>query len=120
LRVRVAAAFLLILAVGVYRTRPDVWAADNLDYGDRYYYIPRVLLGWLLILQFHATPRAIAWGARALCLTIALVHLPDYILPAPPNYYWKQHCEPIRRGEPANIFTLPEGWWIEYRGRPKR
>lgn len=119
LRARIVAAFFLILAVGVYRIRPDSWGADNLIYADRYFYIPRVLLAWMLIFQFHATPRPVAWIARGLCLAMAVVHLPDYVIRAPRDYHWKQHCDPIRRGEPANIYTLPEGWWIEYMGRPK-
>ena len=46
LRLTVAAAFVLITFSVVYRTRPDTWAADNLYFGDRYFFIPRVLLAW--------------------------------------------------------------------------
>ena len=49
-----------------------------------------------------------------------LLHLPHFILPAPPDYRWAEHCDAIRRGVPANIHTLPEGWWIEYPGHPQR
>lgn len=120
LRARLVVALLLILAVGMHRIRPDVWDGDNLHYGDRYFYIPRVLLGWLLVLQFQARPRAVAWAARALAASAALVHVPDYIPPAPPDYHWKENCDPVRRGVPGAIHTLPEGWWIDYRGRAPR
>ena len=33
----------MITLAALYRTRPDTWAADNLDFGDRYFYLPRVL-----------------------------------------------------------------------------
>jgi hypothetical protein len=62
----------------------------------------------------------VAWAARSLCLLAVLMHAPRFMLPAPTDFHWAEHCDPIRRGEPANINTLPEGWWIEYPGRTKR
>ncbi len=118
LRAQLVAAFLLMMAAGVYRARPDTWNLDNLVFGDRYFYLPRVLLAWLLILELDATQRPVRWLARALLLAGALVHLKGYSVPAEPNYKWTEHVDPIRRGVPANIPTLPEGWTLEYRGRP--
>lgn len=120
LRLTIAAAFLLITATVVYRTRPDTWGADNLYFGDRYFFIPRVLLAWLFVWEFDALPRAVAWCARGLLLTCALVHLKNFAVPAPQDYYWAQHVEPIRRGVEAKIPILPEGWTLEYHGRPAR
>ena len=117
-RAPIVAAFVLILASVVYRLRPDTWDMPNIVNGDRYFYVPRVLLAWLLIWEFNAAPQAIAWAARALCLVGALANLPHYVLPAPRDYHWAQRCEPIRRGVSADIPTLPEGWTLEYRGRP--
>jgi hypothetical protein len=113
----VAAAFLLITVASVYRARADTWTQDTLVNGDRYFYIPRVLLAWLLILELDTRPRAVAWTARAACALAVLMHVPRFVLPAPKDYRWAEHCDPIRRGVPANIHTLPEGWWIEYPGR---
>ena len=119
LRAVIVTAFCLVTAACLYRVRADTWQDDNLVNGDRYFYISRVLLVWLLVLEWDATPRAVAWTVRALCLGGVLLHVPHFIIPALPNYRWAEHCDPIRRGEPANIYTLPEGWWIEYVGRPK-
>ncbi|PHX73393.1 MAG: hypothetical protein CK548_01325 [Opitutia bacterium] len=110
-------SFVFISVACVYRTRPDTWDHDNLLNGDRYFHLSRLLLFWLLILEFASPHRAIAWTARTLVLVGFLVHLPMLLSPAPPNYHWAEHCDPIRRGTPANIKTLPEGWWIEYPGR---
>ena len=112
------AAFALITLASLYRTRPDTWAADNLDFADRYFYLPRVLLAWLLIWEFDLAPRAIANVARVFCLTVAVLHLRDYTLRAPKDYDWASHVEPIRQGVPAKIPSLPEGWIIDYNGRP--
>lgn len=113
-------AFCIVTVASMVRARMDTWADADLTSGDRYNYIPRVLLAWLLILEFDTSPRAIAHTARALCLLGVLTNAPHFILPAPPDYRWAEHCDPIRRGVPANIFTLPEGYWIDYRGRPTK
>lgn len=114
------AAFALITFASVYRVRADTWADDNLINGDRYFYIPRVLLAWLVIGQLGAPRRWLAWTARVLVALAIVQHLPRFVLPAPRDYHWAEHCDAIRRGVPANIYTLPEGWWMEYPGRPKR
>jgi hypothetical protein len=119
LRAQLVAAFVIVTIACVYRCRPDTWLDDNLVNGDRYFYISRVLLAWLVILEIEATPRIVAYAARAVCIAAVLTHLPRFIIPAPPDYHWREHCDPIRRGVAANIYTLPEGWWIEYQGRPK-
>jgi hypothetical protein len=119
-RVMIVAAFCLITAASVYRARADTWTRDDLTNGDRYFYIPRVLLTWLVIWEFNARPRVIAWLARGLGVLALMLHAPRFKLPAPPDYRWAEHCDPIRRGVPANIYTLPEGWWIEYPGRPAK
>ena len=117
---QIIAAFLLILLAGLYRTRPDTWPADNLDFGDRYFYIPRVLLAWLLIWEFDAVPRLAANAARVFCALVFLSHIRTYIVRAPADYQWSSQVEPIRRGVPADLRSLPEGWILEYRGRPAR
>ena len=116
----IAAAFVFVTLACAYRVRADTWQDDNLADGDRYFYISRVLLVWLVILEFDAAPRAVACIARALCLAGVVMNAPRHMLPAPTDYKWAEHCDPIRRGVPANIYTLPEGWWIEYPGRPPK
>jgi hypothetical protein len=117
-RAPVVFALVFIFAATAYRGRFDTWNLDNLFFGERYFYVPRVLLAWLVVWEFDTVPHVIAWAARAVVLAAALVHLNGYELPAPPNYHWADHCDPVRRGVPANIPTLPEGWTLEYHGRP--
>ena len=117
IRAMLVATFLLVTGACVFRVRADTWIEDTLVNGDRYFYFSRVLIAWLLILEFDARPRVIAWIARGLCCAAVVMHLPHFIIPALQDYKWAEHCDPIRRGVPANIHTLPEGWWIEYPGR---
>lgn len=117
-RAQLLAAFALLLAAGFVRMRPDTWTADDLAFSDRYFFLPRVLLAWLIILEVDAAPKAVAWIARTIALLIAFMHLPHYTLPAPPNFHWADHCGPLRQGVPAKIPILPEGWILDYPGRP--
>jgi hypothetical protein len=119
LRAPVVAAFVLILAASVWRSRPDTWNLQGLFFGERYFFIPRILLAWLLIWEIGAAPRWLSRAAAALLLVCVLVHLKGYTMGAPPDYKWADYVDPIRRGVPAKIPTLPDGWIFEYRGRPK-
>jgi hypothetical protein len=117
-RVQLFAAFALLMLAGFVRMRPDTWTGDDLAFSDRYFFLPRVLLAWLIVLEIDAASRPIAWTARLAALALSLAHLPGYVLSAPPNYRWAENCDPIRRGVPAKIPILPEGWILDYPGRP--
>jgi hypothetical protein len=114
----VSAALIASLAAGVYRGRPDTWSLSDLGIGDRYFFIPRVLLGWLLIWLAIGARKWPGRGALAVIVVAVGIHLTGYRLPAATDYHWAQHCSAIRRGEPANIPILPDGWTLEYPGRP--
>lgn len=118
LRAPILAALVLITLAGVYRTRPDTWAGDNLEFGERYFYVPRVLFVWLLVWEFDATSRLAAVASRLFCAAVLVVHVRSYTLPAPKDYHWASQVEPIRQGVRADLAILPEGWTLEYRGRP--
>ena len=77
-----------------------------------------MLLAWLVIWEFNSAPRVVAHFARACGLVIVLHQASQYQVPPPIDYKWLEHVEPVRKGVPASIPTLPEGWTLEYRGRP--
>lgn len=117
-RGQIVLAFVIMVVATHYRARIDTWHPDNLVFSDRYFFIPRLLLYWLLVLEFDSAAVVGRWASRLAVAAIILVQLPDYRIPEPPDYHWAQYCDPIRRGVPANIPTLPAGWILEYRGRP--
>ncbi len=117
LRLQVLAAFVLLAATGLYRIRPDGWQDANLELGDSYFYIPRILAMWLLIWNFSVRPRALAWTARGLFVLGVLLNLTDMVQPAPVDFNWRTEAQAIRAGTPANLPTLPEGWIFQYPGR---
>lgn len=110
----------ILLAAATWRSRPDEWSLHDVSDGDRYFFIPRVLFVWLVVWLFDARPRRLAVTLVALCLAGVATELPDHYIPAPPDYHWAAHCDPIRRGVPATIPTLPDGWTFHYPGRPQR
>jgi hypothetical protein len=120
IRLRLLGAAGLLLAAGVLRTRPDTWPQDDLIFADRYFFLPRLLLVWLVILELDAVPRLAAWAARLGLAAYLLLPVPRFILPAAPDYRWREHCAPIRAGTPARIPILPEDWILDYPGRPPR
>jgi hypothetical protein len=108
-------ALVAMLAASCYRGVPDPY----IENGDRYYFIPRVLLGWLLIWLAVGRTR---WNrlARLVAVLAVCVHLPGYRIPPATDYHWAQHCDALRRGQPADIPTLPDGWILQYPGRLPR
>lgn len=121
LRLAVLAAWALISIACIYRIRPDTWDVElsDLGFAEPYFYMSRLLLVWLLVWEFDSEPRTAGTAARAICIVGVLLSVPRYRVPAPPDYRWSEHCDPIRRGVPANIPTLPEGWTLEYPGSPR-
>lgn len=119
-RTIVALVLAWLLAAGLSRARTDLWSATDMANGDRYFFLPRALLAWLLVTECFAAEHAVRWFARGLVLLGLVLNAPHYMLPAPPDYKWAEHCDPIRKGVRADIKTLPEGWWIEYQGRPQK
>lgn len=117
LRAGVLLALAITVLAGFLRTRFDTWAPGSFSNADRYFYIPRVLLAWLVIWEFTATPRLVAWMTRGAALLAVVFSFAHYLLPAPPNFHWAKHCAPIRLGQAADIPTLPPGWILHYPGR---
>lgn len=126
LRLKILAAWLLISFACVYRTRPDTWAGrwhaglENLSFSEPYLFASRLLLVWLVILELNARARIVAWLARVACVAAVLMELPHYHEAPPTNYHWAENCAPIREGIKANIPILPDGWILQYPGRPPK
>ena len=119
LRAQVLVAWALITVSCVYRSRPDTWDVpiEDLGYAEPYFYLSRLLLVWLVIWEFDAKPQAVALVAKIACVVGALLALPDSRVHDMPDCHWAENCEPIRRGVPAKIPIMPEGWILDYPGR---
>lgn len=105
------AAFALLFAAGLYRSRLDQSPLDLIGFGDRYFFGPRVLLGWMLIWAAQASWKG-RRAAQLLASFAVLAHLPTFVMAPYPDMEWARWCEPLRRGEAVEIQLLPN--WILY------
>ena len=117
-RLALFGAGVLIMSAGFIRMRPDTWTGDDLAFSDRYFFHARVILFWLLAFELDAVGRTTILTSRLALLAAVFTHLPVYRFPAPPDFGWRERCEPIRRGTAAAIPILPAGWTLHYPGRP--
>jgi hypothetical protein len=90
----------------------DTESLAGVENGDRYFYVPRVVLLWLVVV---VAARARDWQrwAIALCLTFGLVMNLTSIRREPLiQYPWKLHVAEMRAGLSLRVPTNPEGWEI--------
>jgi hypothetical protein len=111
--------FCLITLASVYRARADTWTDDNLVNGDRYFYIPRVLLAWLLVWEFDTRPRIVGWLARGLCALAVIIACATFhaagtsglslgrALRSHPSRRASEHLTPCRRAGGSSIPVEP-------------
>ncbi|HNC23230.1 MAG TPA: hypothetical protein PLU52_03420 [Opitutaceae bacterium] len=116
-RLTLALAFVLIAGACIYRLRPDTWTFVELENGDSYFYVPRLLLAWLVIMAGVTATGVTAWVLRGAGLLAVLLNLGGFVKETPPDYHWLEQCGAIRRGEPADLAILPQGWILHYPGR---
>ncbi|MFM7750600.1 MAG: hypothetical protein ACKPB0_09310 [Opitutaceae bacterium] len=117
-RLALLGAGALLMSAGFIRMRPDTWSGDDLAFSDRYFFHARVILFWLLAFELAAAGRTTLLTSRLALLAAVFTHLPAYRFPAPPDFSWRERCDPIRRGTAADIPILPAGWTLHYPGRP--
>jgi len=97
------------------RKRLDLWMYGYSASGDRYLFIPKVALGWTLIVVAGASPRAWARGVAVTLLVASLIlHLPCFRFAAQPDLGWYALCPKIRSGE-AVLMEINPGWKFHYR-----
>jgi hypothetical protein len=90
----------------------DTESLAGVENGDRYFYISRVVLVWLIVV-FSARARDWQRWAIAICLTIGLIMNLTSIRHEPLTQYpWKLHVAEMRAGLPLRVPTNPEGWEI--------
>ena len=118
LRLEILAALVMIGAVCMYRIRPDTWINPDLDNGDSYFYIPKVLVLWLVIWTFTDAPRWARLATKSACILGLLLNATSFTKESPPDFDWAGQCYAVVQGIPAQIPTLPEGWVLQYPGRP--
>jgi hypothetical protein len=108
-RVWLGIAFLLVLGAALYRCRlvlPDLCHAV---YGNRYFYLPQLIVLWLLLALAAERRRWLSRGAAVVLLWMLAVNIPRLREPGLPDMRWGDYAPFIRAGRAVEIPTNPGG-----------
>ncbi|HXQ80999.1 MAG TPA: hypothetical protein VN775_06795, partial [Opitutaceae bacterium] len=114
-RAVLAVAWLCLVIPVAIKFRYDAQLIANPTSGDRYFFLPHVLLAWLLVVTFAQYKGWRQMIPAALLAASIGFNLP--YLKAPPlhDYAWAKHVQPIRDGEEFEIPINPSGLMLEGR-----
>ena len=108
-RVWLTMAFLFVLASVLYRCRFVLPALCHVVYGNRYFYLPQLIVLWLLIDLALERRRWLSRGAAVLLLWMLVANIPRLREPGLPDMRWADYAARIRAGEAVEIPTNPGG-----------
>jgi hypothetical protein len=106
---------LILLATVSVRKRIDLWGYGEMEMGERYLYVPNVLLLWTLGVVAVASPAK--WArAVAACLIAGSLLLNGHRFKLRPyaDHHWYSLCPEIRAGRLVEVPINP-GWKFLYR-----
>lgn len=105
----------LLLAATTSRKRFDLWGWGDVENGDRYFFVPKVLLLWLTIITFAAqTSRGMRLALLVLLSCGTISNIPRLRFRALPDTRWYALCPEIRAGREVEVAINP-GWKFNYR-----
>ncbi len=108
---------LLLTATAIYK-RIDLWGLSQV--GDRYFFVPKVLLLWCAIIAMASDSRP--WRRYVVGVLLvggALANAPRFRFPTYREYPWYELCPDIRAGRAVEV-TVNPGWKFRYvRGHPE-
>ena len=110
--------FAAVFAGAIYKLRGVLWVLDYLGNGDRYFFLPKVLILWLLILEWNR-PTPWRWIARGACALALLASLAAFRFTPFHNYDWPFWAAKIRANEPVVVPINPEGSTFTHPGHPR-
>ncbi len=89
--------------------------------GDRYFWVPKVLLVWTIVQLVAQGGQWERWIGGAALLAVLVVAVPRLRLPVLPDNGWPQWAERIEAGEEAGWVPItPEGMRFYYAGNAER
>jgi hypothetical protein len=112
---------IVLVALSTAKVRTDTWDFREMVQGDRYFFIPRVLLLWIAVCWFCRKPReapslALAIAAAGMCCVSIIPYVevrdPRIRHVERPYFPWAAYGEPLRKGEAVEVEVSP-GWKCE-------
>jgi hypothetical protein len=111
---------LLTLAAGALKKRVDQWDFNNLEFSDRYFFVPRVFLVWAVFASASRLGPRFRGAVLAVALACFTAGLPRFISPSIPSHHWRSYARLIEEGVPTVAPIAPEGWTVSHPGRPRQ
>jgi hypothetical protein len=118
----------LLICLSAAKVRTDTWDYRDLVQGDRYYYVPKVLLLWIAVLWFgrrsHESmpPALVIAAAGLLCASMIPFVAPQDLRTRHverPYFGWDAYVEPLRKGEAVEVEVSP-GWKFKVPAQDRR
>ncbi len=115
-RMVLAASLLLIVAAAIYRFRGELYLLGTVRNGDRYFFVPKVCLVWMLVL--HLRPAcALRWLSGAMLAALLVNSCLTFRFEPRKDYHWPYWAGRIATGERVVVPINPEGWEFVYDGQ---
>ena len=95
-----------------FRGAPEIIAYSTIS-GERYFYIPYVMVMWSMIVCLNSTNLIKRRIVFVLLLLILVASLHHFRSQAFVDYHWKKYSEKIENGNPICIPINPPGWFID-------
>jgi hypothetical protein len=106
----------ILVAAAEKRIRFDNLGLQDFDMADRYFFIPKVLLLWLLAISIDRRTWRGRIAATALAFSV-IASMPVFRFEPMPDLRWKDYSEKLRAGEPVTVPINPD-WVAEFPPRP--
>ena len=105
----------LLLAAATLRKRFDLWGWGDTGNGDRYFFVPKVLLLWVSVIVVAAQSRRWVQVIVAALLVCSVVsNAPRFQSDPRPDNHWYALCPDISAGREVEVHINP-GWKFTYR-----
>jgi hypothetical protein len=110
------AGLVLIFSAVAFKFRHELPALEGFENGDRYFYLPRVFLLWLVAISLGPSLRATRLAFVILGASL-LAALPTFRAPPLVDFDWAKYARQIGAGQPSLIPVNPPGFSFPHPGR---
>ncbi len=117
-RIWLALAFGALLAASLLRCRYVLIPLCHATFGSRYFFLPQLVLLWLLAPLLRDTRPWLARSAAVLLLWILAVNVPRLRESGLPDLHWREHAAQLRAGTAVTVPINP-GWSFTAPARPR-
>jgi len=114
-----AAASLILVGAAIYKYRGDIVMLSIVHNGDRYFFVPKVCMIWILILGLRGRP-ALRWLCGVLLAAILLNTGLNFRFERWKDFHWPYWVERMAEEKRVEVPLNPEGYTFTYeKPRPR-